>query len=154
MIPTATELPWYAGGTLHRSTVAEWRVATDINKLATAADWVTGGLKLTTIEEIAVYAPELLDCIAVALDTYAQTYSESAPMTDLVVACLIVMKTTPTLTPPAGSSCLCTGDLYNCGDFLLPDGAQACLEKCIAEGAGDIHRLDWDNDLIACEDPQ
>ena len=31
---------WYEGGTLHQSTVKEWKQATTKNKLATAADWV------------------------------------------------------------------------------------------------------------------
>jgi len=31
---------WFEGGTLHRSTVAEWRMASRENKLATGADWL------------------------------------------------------------------------------------------------------------------
>ena len=32
---------WYEGGTLHKSTVSEWKNASYRNKLATSADWVT-----------------------------------------------------------------------------------------------------------------
>lgn len=42
--PTATQTQWFHGGTLHKSTLAQWRVATNANKLATAADWLAGDL--------------------------------------------------------------------------------------------------------------
>jgi hypothetical protein len=32
---------WFQGGNLHNSSVADWKVATRQNKLATAADWLT-----------------------------------------------------------------------------------------------------------------
>lgn len=61
----------------------------------------------------------------------------------------------PTSTPqrshsPAGI-CACSGDLYNCADFDTHSQAQACYRHCISVGAGDIHRLDADNDGSACE---
>ena len=67
-----------------------------------------------------------------------------------------------TVTPEPGL-CLCHADLYNCADFLtqadLPSRVlgisatlrQTCFDHCWALGRGDIHRLDYDNDLIACE---
>lgn len=33
--------PWYEGGTLHEANVAEWKMATASNKLATAAAWLS-----------------------------------------------------------------------------------------------------------------
>jgi len=36
---------WYAGGTLHEATMAEWRSATRRNKIATAADFVANYVK-------------------------------------------------------------------------------------------------------------
>ncbi len=36
----ATQTEWFQGGTLHKATLAQWRVATNANKLATAADWL------------------------------------------------------------------------------------------------------------------
>ena len=36
---TCPEYAWYEGGTLSEATGAEWRNATDRNRLATAADW-------------------------------------------------------------------------------------------------------------------
>lgn len=53
----------------------------------------------------------------------------------------------PTPTP----TCDCSYDRYNCSDFATQVEAQACYEYCLGQGAGDIHRLDWDNDGIACE---
>jgi len=57
---------------------------------------------------------------------------------------------TPTKTPQPGV-CDCSGDLYNCSDFATQAQAQACYEYCLSLGCGDIHRLDQDNDGIACE---
>lgn len=58
-----------------------------------------------------------------------------------------------TLVPfPAGGGaeqCICTQDVYNCGDAL----AETCFNACNAQGAGDIHRLDQNNNGIACESP-
>lgn len=64
---------------------------------------------------------------------------------------------TPTVTPTAtddqtGGPCLCTGNIYNCSDFATQPQAQACMDWCISQGVGDIHRLDGsDNDGRACE---
>ena len=38
---------WFDGGTLHRSTVAEWRVATEANRLATSADFAVALMNRT-----------------------------------------------------------------------------------------------------------
>jgi micrococcal nuclease len=48
--------------------------------------------------------------------------------------------------------CSCGSNLYNCPDFGTHAKAQACYEYCISVGAGDVHRLDRDNDGSACED--
>ena len=53
--------------------------------------------------------------------------------------------------PPAGGTCSCSGDIYNCSDFSSHASAQACFSYCLDQGAGDIHRLDRDNDGSACE---
>lgn len=47
------------------------------------------------------------------------------------------------------SQCSCTEDVYNCGDAL----EQVCFNYCNSNGYGDIHRLDQDNDGIACDNP-
>lgn len=58
----------------------------------------------------------------------------------------------PTSPPPApAAACDCSGDIYNCDSFATHNQAQACFAYCISIGRGDIHRLDRDNDGIACE---
>jgi len=37
--PSSTQ--WYKGGSLHKATIAEWKNATQQNRLATAADWLS-----------------------------------------------------------------------------------------------------------------
>lgn len=51
----------------------------------------------------------------------------------------------PTQTPVI--TYICDHDAYNCSD---PE-AQAAFAYCMAQGAGDIHRLDGDNDGQACD---
>lgn len=59
----------------------------------------------------------------------------------------------PTQPAPAGGSCSCSGDLYNCTtDFSTQAQAQACFNFCVSQGVGDIHQLDGnDGDGRACE---
>ena len=63
----------------------------------------------------------------------------------------------PTLTPSSNSGgsgsavCSCSSNSYNCGDFSTHASAQACYDYCKSIGAGDVHRLDADNNGIACE---
>ncbi|MDY6877335.1 MAG: excalibur calcium-binding domain-containing protein [Chloroflexota bacterium] len=57
----------------------------------------------------------------------------------------------PTEPPPPAAVCDCSGDLYNCTNFTTHAQAQACYNYCISLGRGDIHKLDRDNDGIACE---
>ena len=62
------------------------------------------------------------------------------------------LRPTRTATPtPTPALCSCYADLYNCAHFSTQAQAQACFEYCISLGRGDIHRLDADNDGIACE---
>jgi hypothetical protein len=60
--------------------------------------------------------------------------------------------TTPTPSPTAMPPVIvCTADTYNCNDFSTQPEAQAVFDYCYAQTGIDIHRLDQDNDLIACE---
>ena len=58
---------------------------------------------------------------------------------------------TQTLQPIGGDVCSCSGDTLNCSDFSTHASAQACFNYCISQGAGDIHKLDGNNDGNACE---
>jgi hypothetical protein len=55
----------------------------------------------------------------------------------------------PTGTPVGPYSC--SEDTLNCGDFATQAQAQAAFEYCMAKVGKDIHRLDDDNNGIACE---
>ena len=64
----------------------------------------------------------------------------------------------PTLAPvvPSGGGsnapCNCGGPDLDCKDFSSHSAAQACYDYCNAQGYGDPHRLDGnDNDGLACE---
>lgn len=52
---------------------------------------------------------------------------------------------------PSGGICSCAGDTLNCSDFQTHDSAQACFNSCVAQGVGDINKLDQNNDGLACE---
>lgn len=54
-------------------------------------------------------------------------------------------------SPPVAAVCDCSGNLYNCSDFSTHRQAQACYDYCVSQSRGDIHRLDGDNDGVACE---
>lgn len=59
---------------------------------------------------------------------------------------------TDTPQPPAQDAvCQCGNDTYNCGDFGTQASAQACFNYCRDRGSGDIHKLDQDNNGVACE---
>jgi micrococcal nuclease len=57
----------------------------------------------------------------------------------------------PTSPPASNPVCGCSGNIYNCADFNTHAEAQACYEYCLAQGNGDVHRLDGDDDGSACE---
>lgn len=62
---------------------------------------------------------------------------------------------TPTMTPSATVTIVafdCSHDAYNCSDFTTQSQATQVLNFCRNLGFGDIHKLDNDNDGVACED--
>lgn len=69
-----------------------------------------------------------------------------------VMPIIFIFPTRPTAIGASSSGiCSCSGDNLNCIDFSNQPDAQACYDFCIQKGAGDINRLDQDNDGIACE---
>jgi micrococcal nuclease len=59
----------------------------------------------------------------------------------------------PTVAPSVGNApCNCSGMDLDCKDFSTHSQAQACYNNCLAQGFGDVFRLDGnDNDGLACE---
>jgi hypothetical protein len=77
--------------------------------------------------------------------TLAPTWTPEPTFTPFVLPTLQIVN------PPANTGCSCNSDTYNCSDFSSQSSAQACFNTCVAEGKGDIHRLDENNNGIACE---
>ena len=61
---------------------------------------------------------------------------------------LVALTPQPTLT---GNNWICTSNTYNCGDFSSWSEANSAYQYCIAQGHGDIHKLDSDDDGDPCE---
>jgi hypothetical protein len=57
---------------------------------------------------------------------------------------------TATRQPPAGCTA-CAADTYNCSDFDTQADAQSCFDYCMELVGYDVHRLDADNNGVACE---
>ena len=57
---------------------------------------------------------------------------------------------TATAAPP-GDCTICSYDAYNCSDFSTHNEAQACHDYCFAQVGYDVHRLDFDDNGLACE---
>lgn len=57
----------------------------------------------------------------------------------------------PTPTAALAGPCSCAGNLYNSPNFTKQRSAQACIAWCLDQVGYDIHRLDGDNDGVACE---
>lgn len=103
----------------------------------------------------------LLICIASG-DAQEPTSSTPTPEFDHWVVAPLVQKAhvepTPTITPTPWRPpptpippCGCSGDLYDCTDFTTQVVAQACYDYCMQEVGYDVHKLDRDEDGIACE---
>lgn len=76
------------------------------------------------------------------------TFLPTSTIPPLPTATIVIVIPTQ---PPAQTGCSCNGDTYNCSDFGSYSQAQSCYDTCVAQGRGDIHRLDSDGDGIACE---
>lgn len=90
--PEAT-VSWYNGGTLHEATWAEWQQATDANKLATAADWITNAYKpeWQTLDELRGLSLGLIACLDEVEDTAIAAYGADSTVTDFVILCVLMM---------------------------------------------------------------
>lgn len=135
----------------------------------TATTWVTVTAipsetpTLTPIPPTPTPIPPILIVIATPTSTpYLVTATAPPLLTPYVVTATPNPLATPfvvTATPvtnlplPTGQVllCACVADLYNCPAFSSSSAAQACFDFCVSQGVGDIHRLDLDNDGLACE---
>lgn len=63
---SSNDTSWFSGGTLHKSTIREWRNATYSNRLATAADFIsaTQDVNYGDLESFKQMAMKLETCIS------------------------------------------------------------------------------------------
>ena len=108
-----------------------------------------------TIEQRQPTATSLLKTLtpsSTAQSTIVTSHTTTRPITHTTSPTTEPTTGTQTQTmlpaPPENPSlCMCDVDTYNCGDPL----AKTCYDYCLAQGKGDVHHLDADNDGIPCE---
>lgn len=85
------------------------------------------------------------------LPTLTQPATLIPSLTSAPSATVVFIFATEPAPAEGGSVCPCSGDSLNCKDFSSQSSAQACMNYCIAQGAGDIHNLDGNANGQACE---
>lgn len=89
--PTIDNTPkWYAGGTLHKSKISDWKKATEENKLATCADFVANIEKGLSLEEIRPKAENLKTCINEA--SKGSDATDNQLITEVAALCVVLME--------------------------------------------------------------
>jgi hypothetical protein len=78
---------WYEGGTLHQSKIAEWKKATEANKLATCADFIAKARKIANMNDLLAKSVGLRACITEATKGLPSTDNEK--VSDVAVLCFI-----------------------------------------------------------------
>jgi hypothetical protein len=79
---------WTHGGTLHHATVAQWRVATAANRLATSADFVASTQHPKSMEELKYMAEQMETCISGAT---VDTNTDNQKVTDIAAPCALLL---------------------------------------------------------------
>lgn len=87
---------WYENGNLHKKTIADWKNATDSNKLATSADMALASPKIKAlvkksgnVDTLKPYAFGLKTCIDKAT---VDKKTNKMKVTEVAAACIILMK--------------------------------------------------------------
>ena len=97
-----------------------------------------------------IYLPFISFSVPTATATLLPT---NTPLPTATNAPLPTETSTPVPTPTATTEMLyvCSSDTYNCSDFNTQSESQTVFNYCVDLGFGDIHRLDRDNNGVACE---
>ncbi len=74
---TTSGQQWYEGGTLHKAGILDWKRATDRNKLATCADFVSTYHPNLTSQQLRLAANEVKTCINAAIRGHTGFDNES-----------------------------------------------------------------------------
>lgn len=78
---------WYVGGTLQRATVAEWKTASEKNKLATCGDFMAGVDNTVTMDVLKTRATSLMICIDAAVT--GQKYTDNQDVAMIATLCIV-----------------------------------------------------------------
>jgi len=111
----------------------------------------SSGKPINTVN--AVLAPTQIASTSTAFFLPTLTKPATVPPLETLEPTATVIFILPT-NAPVGSVpgiCSCSGDNLNCSDFPDQGSAQACFDYCMQQGAGDINKLDQNNDNNACE---
>jgi len=82
---------WYAGGTLHKKTMADWKKGSYRDRLATCADFVVAIKKYKTIpNSLKSEAAELEKCLSESVEGH--TKGDSQIVSDSAAMCAVLMK--------------------------------------------------------------
>lgn len=84
-----TKDEWYAGGTLHKANISEWKTATSKNKLATCADFVAHKNKNISLDMMRIKASALKTCIDEAVNGHSVVDNEA--VSKIAAQCILLM---------------------------------------------------------------
>lgn len=92
-VNSALGAKWYSGGTLHKATLGHWSKASYQNKLATSADFIASNkgrlkIKLRSMEDLKVYASNLVSCID---ESGNEPKLKSLKVASVSAACMILL---------------------------------------------------------------
>lgn len=85
----STQDEWYVGGDLHKKTIADWKVATEKNKLATCADFVLSQDKSMDFNVLKIKANALVTCIDETVEGHSE--SDNEKVSKIAAQCMILM---------------------------------------------------------------
>ncbi len=85
----STQEDWYVGGTLHKSNIADWRNATEKNKLATCSDFMATVDNNVSMTELKKRSEDLRTCIEKA--TVGVENIEEMPLSEVAANCIILL---------------------------------------------------------------
>lgn len=94
MLPLAASAQWYSGGTLHKARGSQWVVATEANRLATAADFAGVALgeeavqRLGSMNKLKPYAINIKACVD---ETFSDSSLRGMSVSEVASACIILL---------------------------------------------------------------
>jgi len=94
-VAATSSMEWYNNGRLHKSTIMQWREATQRNQLATSADWALTSQKVKSIvmksgsmDTLRPYANNLRACVS---EAGADKSSDGLVVSQVAAACIILL---------------------------------------------------------------